>query len=217
VQDQSSAKCLGESWKSILCCISTRPIPRTVCWSLLEPFGEGGLEYIYLVSSIWWKGRLNHEKKGNLMALHLKPHQQRQYERGVISLYRAKVISGRNRKKRNKKYRAPKLKEITEFYQEPDITILPMENFYRSDEWRALRRYAISIYGNRCLCCSIVPTKQNLHIDHIYPRSSFPERRLKLTNTQPLCNVCNMKKFTDIIDYRTPDQVRAAEIFSGLG
>jgi hypothetical protein len=63
--------------------------------------------------------------------------------------------------------------------------------FYGSDEWRSLRLQVFNLYGKRCLRCG---STKNIHVDHIFPRSKFPELELDETNLQPLCNSCNDKK-----------------------
>lgn len=62
-------------------------------------------------------------------------------------------------------------------------------------EWRELKEK----YGNRCLCCGqIVPLTE----DHIMPLSKGGTDNID--NIQPLCILCNHRKFTEFIDYRNP-------------
>jgi len=71
----------------------------------------------------------------------------------------------------------------------------PMIGFYYSDEWRRLRFQALERYGRRCMSCGrglehgIV-----LHVDHIKPRSKYPELELSPDNVQILCEDCNLGK-----------------------
>ena len=74
-------------------------------------------------------------------------------------------------------------------------------SFYMSDEWRSLRKEVLLIYGDKCMKCK--KTKRATHIDHIKPRSKFPELELDFDNLQVLCKKCNLEKSNkDQTDYR---------------
>jgi hypothetical protein len=74
-------------------------------------------------------------------------------------------------------------------------------NFYETEEWRSLRVKVIKRYGKNCMKCG--RGDRQTHIDHIKPRSLFPELELDFNNLQVLCKVCNMKKSNkNTIDYR---------------
>ena len=73
--------------------------------------------------------------------------------------------------------------------------------FYKSREWEALRYRAIRKYGNKCACCNAEGVV--IHMDHIKPRSKFPELALDIHNLQPLCGPCNRGKSNiDSTDWR---------------
>jgi 5-methylcytosine-specific restriction endonuclease McrA len=81
------------------------------------------------------------------------------------------------------------------------------EDFYASREWLRVRYKALQMhfirYGHTCLCCKqkFVP----LHVDHIKPRSKYPELALDLANLQVLCADCNIGKSNiDETDFREP-------------
>lgn len=68
-------------------------------------------------------------------------------------------------------------------------------SFYESDEWRALRYKALELNGGACQCCG--RSRKHgvvLHVDHIKPRSKYPELQLALDNLQILCEDCNLGK-----------------------
>ncbi len=76
---------------------------------------------------------------------------------------------------------------------------VPMEykssGFYKSRAWRELRVDALKKYGRECCLCGA--TSGNgvvLHVDHIKPRSKYPELELELSNLQILCEDCNLGK-----------------------
>jgi len=77
------------------------------------------------------------------------------------------------------------------------------EGFYDSREWRDLRYKALKLHGRQCLCCGAKPPEVVLHVDHVKPRSLYPELELELDNLQILCKDCNLGKSNkDEIDYR---------------
>jgi 5-methylcytosine-specific restriction endonuclease McrA len=67
--------------------------------------------------------------------------------------------------------------------------------FYASREWRRVRLKALEIHGSRCLCCGASPeTGSVLHVDHVRPRSRYPDLSLDIDNLQVLCEACNIGK-----------------------
>jgi 5-methylcytosine-specific restriction endonuclease McrA len=70
-------------------------------------------------------------------------------------------------------------------------------NFYRSKAWRdiARKRRAETIRHWGRLVCERMPSHAGpFHVDHIKPRSRFPDLELDLNNTQSLCGLCNVRK-----------------------
>lgn len=81
------------------------------------------------------------------------------------------------------------------------------DDFYNSREWLALRYRALEahfkIYGHFCLCCHNKFTP--LHVDHIKPKSKYPELALDPDNIQVLCGFCNIGKSNKSeTDFREP-------------
>lgn len=70
------------------------------------------------------------------------------------------------------------------------------EDFYDSKAWKELRYKVIKECGAKCNCCGRTPKehKITIHIDHIKPRSKYPELELKKDNLQALCEDCNLGK-----------------------
>lgn len=85
-----------------------------------------------------------------------------------------------------------------------DIPLPRKKGFYESDEWRALRYQALKVYGRKCSVCGATPESGKImHVDHIKPRSRFPELALLLENLQVLCEDCNIGKSNkDTIKWR---------------
>ncbi len=80
------------------------------------------------------------------------------------------------------------------------------ESFYTSREWRELRFKVLEKYGAICMLCNA--TRKDgvkIHVDHIKPRSKYPELELCFDNLQVLCEDCNLGKSNKSeVDYR-PD------------
>lgn len=77
--------------------------------------------------------------------------------------------------------------------------------FLKTRAWRELRYATIKRYGAVCLCCGATPktSGEPIQVDHIKPRSLFPELALDPENLQPLCAPCNQgKSNTDFTDWR---------------
>ena len=64
--------------------------------------------------------------------------------------------------------------------------------FYESRPWQVLRYQALKRYGRKCCLCGA--SNVRLHVDHIKPRSRYPELELRIDNLQVLCEPCNMGK-----------------------
>lgn len=96
---------------------------------------------------------------------------------------------------RNERIQKKKEHTSLDFTSEKVICHLPASKFYASREWRTIRYMALNHYGNTCMACGISP-KQGaiIHVDHIKPRSVFPELSLDFSNLQILCEDCNIGK-----------------------
>lgn len=72
---------------------------------------------------------------------------------------------------------------------------LPGAKFYQTPEWRGLRYATLEKYGNKCQACGRSPNNGTIiHVDHIKPRSYYPELALDPDNLQILCEDCNIGK-----------------------
>lgn len=78
------------------------------------------------------------------------------------------------------------------------------KDFYKSQEWREIRYRVLSRSKGKCELCN--RGSQNgviLHVDHIKPRSKYPELALSERNLQVLCDDCNLGKSNiDDTDWR---------------
>ncbi len=77
-------------------------------------------------------------------------------------------------------------------------------DFYVSKAWKALRYLALCESNGCCCCCGQRPYDGfPLHVDHIKPRSKYPELELDLSNLQVMCGDCNYgKDNVDETDWR---------------
>lgn len=68
--------------------------------------------------------------------------------------------------------------------------------FYRSQAWRKVRYEVLRNSNGCCSLCGKSYFKHGvvLHVDHIKPRSLFPELSLDMDNLQVLCEECNLGK-----------------------
>ncbi|MFC1794106.1 HNH endonuclease [Planctomycetota bacterium] len=84
---------------------------------------------------------------------------------------------------------------LEELARERKRQIDEMKAFYASSEWRLVRQQVIQEQGRVCKeCRSHITTDNDLTVDHIKPRSKFPELALVKSNLQILCRRCNSAK-----------------------
>ncbi len=68
--------------------------------------------------------------------------------------------------------------------------------FYKSEEWLRLRVRVLEKYECKCMMCGRSPKNHGvvIHVDHIKPRSKYPNLALEFSNLQLLCADCNLGK-----------------------
>ena len=64
-------------------------------------------------------------------------------------------------------------------------------SFYNSTDWQKIRILSLEINELKCNFCG---NNNDLSVDHIKPRSRYPELALDIENTQILCRSCNSAK-----------------------
>lgn len=96
--------------------------------------------------------------------------------------------------RKKKSYSKPKLNKTLKYLRNVDT-------FYDSNEWQFLRKRTLKRYG--CICMKCKSKNTEMHVDHIKPRSKYPELERDENNLQVLCRGCNMiKSNKNEIDYR---------------
>lgn len=85
-----------------------------------------------------------------------------------------------------------------------DVRRAERQAFYLSNDWRYVRYQALKRSRGVCELCGVAPTPGHpLHVDHIKPRSKYPELEYDISNLQILCDDCNLGKGNrDEIDWR---------------
>lgn len=87
-------------------------------------------------------------------------------------------------------------KVISKFDNRPVYKKGMESEFYNTKAWRDLRWKVLEKYGSKCSICGRNNKDHGviLHIDHIKPRSKYPELELEFDNMQVLCEDCNLGK-----------------------
>lgn len=72
------------------------------------------------------------------------------------------------------------------------------KHFLTSDSWQELRFRFLKVTPQVCVLCGakgpLMGGNAELHVDHIKPRSIYPELSLEFSNLQMLCKPCNFGK-----------------------
>ena len=69
------------------------------------------------------------------------------------------------------------------------------ESFYSSPEWKLLRDKVIREEGKLCSDCrTMIKRDVDVTVDHVLPRSKYPDLALKRDNLRVLCRSCNSSK-----------------------
>lgn len=102
-------------------------------------------------------------------------------------------------KKKKRRKRGQEVRKIADKRKVRKINV-----FYDSREWKELRYAALKRYGAKCGLCGVTRADGAvLNVDHIKPRSKFPELALDIENLQILCAWCNQGKGAhDMTDWR---------------
>jgi len=88
-------------------------------------------------------------------------------------------------------------KKLASKYPEAPKYVKGMKSdFYSTREWRELRWKVVEASKGACVVCGRSNKHHGviLHVDHIKPRSKFPELELDQGNMQVLCEECNIGK-----------------------
>jgi len=126
---------------------------------------------------------------------HSKKRQKADSDKYAIR--REKVADG----KRKSKVKATiKNIVISNKYKQVDYKVGLKAEFYATDEWRKLRWKVLSASSGKCAVCGRSNSIHGvvLHVDHILPRSKFPNLELSEKNLQVLCEDCNLGKGAEI-------------------
>jgi 5-methylcytosine-specific restriction endonuclease McrA len=65
------------------------------------------------------------------------------------------------------------------------------KRLYTHEEWQLARAETFASHGRICYLCKIAEATQ---VDHVRPKSKFPELALVRSNLRPVCWPCNKRK-----------------------
>jgi len=75
------------------------------------------------------------------------------------------------------------------------------DGFYVSRKWLVVRYKTLIKHGHMCQLCGSI--EKPMHVDHIKPRSLYPNLEVDENNLQVLCKLCNLGKGnSDETDFR---------------
>lgn len=98
----------------------------------------------------------------------------------VCSVCRRKIVTEIEQKSRE-------LRSISNVYKH-----LYGKSFYTSYKWLYVKDIILKTHPHICVICKA--TKVNFHVDHIKPKSKYPELAYTLSNLRILCAGCNLEK-----------------------
>lgn len=112
----------------------------------------------------------------------------------LIGFFIHRVFSDKHTEEKTKRDGLAKSR-LEELARDRQRIIDEMKAFYASSEWRLVREQVIQEQGRVCQeCGSRIIEDFDLTVDHIKPRSKFPELALDKSNLQVLCRKCNSAK-----------------------
>lgn len=93
------------------------------------------------------------------------------------------------------------MSKLRHFVRKKPKKFKPKDQFYRSKEWKELRLEILQESDGTCAICgkkkgNKLESGERIHltVDHILPKSEFPELKLYKNNLQVLCQECNKGK-----------------------
>lgn len=72
---------------------------------------------------------------------------------------------------------------------------IPTTKYYSKEEWISLRQQVFERDGRLCYKCNCIATQ----VDHVLPKSKFPELAKSLDNLRPICWPCNSRKAARLV------------------
>lgn len=159
-----------------------------------------------------WQAARDHKKKARKQRM-MEAHQKQVSEALANGVKVQKVpynVTGKAPKGLVKSHKQ-QLREAQEIIQRLEHQLAKAKafakhDFYDSPAWQRLRYDALRRANACCeLCGASRADGVIIQVDHIKPRSKFPELELDPSNLQVLCKPCNMGKSNrDSTDWRKP-------------
>ena len=107
-----------------------------------------------------------------------------------------KINASRKQSKPKNKSGKVKILYVTSYPEPPRYMAGMKSDFYQTREWKELRWKVIEKSKGVCVVCGRSKKSHGviMHVDHIKPRSKFPDLELNIDNLQLLCEDCNIGK-----------------------
>lgn len=130
-----------------------------------------------------------------------KPERKKRVKLESIKPKKKNSKRGRKKKQKPKESLIQLIERVDAIKRKPPKRKMSRgEIFCSSDAWRQLSKRVIARYGAVCMKCSAT---NSICVDHIKPKSKYPELALNFDNLQVLCWPCNREKGNkDETDYR---------------
>jgi 5-methylcytosine-specific restriction endonuclease McrA len=145
---------------------------------------------------------LKEEKKRNERVLEKRKEEEKELKIKLPAHFvkLSKRTKLKKKRKKNKQPKEAKLIQQPQQKQYSQVIILKGEPrkahpFFDSIAWKNLKYRVYKKYPRMCMCC--LGKDKELHVDHIKPRSRYPNLALEFDNLQILCRDCNMSKGSD--------------------
>jgi len=106
-------------------------------------------------------------------------------------------------------WKPPKKEKSKRVQQRSKVSALNSKRFYKTKDWLSIRVRVLEKYQCKCMMCGRSPRDHGIviHVDHIKPRSKYPELSLDFNNLQLLCEACNIGKSNKYkTDWRPVDE-----------
>lgn len=114
---------------------------------------------------------------------------------GIVVPENCKLKGNQTKKKFKRKPAVKRTEPSTVAWLPRDEWERQTVKFYKSQAWKEARYDVLRRDGGSCACCGARASDGvQVHVDHIKPRSRYPELQLDTENMQVLCEDCNFGK-----------------------
>lgn len=124
---------------------------------------------------------------------------------GILILLAPLIVGGLFRQRlqeEREEWQARTAIRVRELAEERKQRLDETQQFYSSPEWQLVRDQVIREEGHQCSeCGEHIQYKEEITVDHIRPRSKYPDLAFERRNLRVLCRSCNSRKGAkDLLD-----------------